>query len=230
MSQTKLLQLEFPYEVIRSKRKSAAIHVRGGRVEVRIPSFVNDQWALEFLYSKRQWVQGKLAQQADREQQRPQIKVGEHLLWLGQPRQVQFDASGTGVAMLDNQCVIGAIDDAQAEKRLVAFFKHQAKAYMQARTQIIAKHYGVLDQLNDVRFRRTKTKWGHCTSKGVIQYNWLIMGAPMDVIEYLICHEVSHLIHPNHSRAFWQTVKRFCPNYETHQRWLKQNSHTLSWC
>lgn len=230
MSQSHLLQLDFPYRVIRSKRKSAAIHVRSGQVELRIPSFVNDQWALEFLYSKRLWVKQKLSQHAHIAQQRPEIKQGGMLFWQGLSHCIQFDEKMKGVQLLDGNIVIGAKDETHAQAQLTAFFKQQAKTYMVKRTLEIAQLYGVKDQLQEVRFRRTKTKWGHCTSKGVIQYNWLIMGAPLAVIDYLICHEVSHLHHPNHSQAFWRTVKRHCADYKVHQLWLKQNSHLISWC
>ncbi|NVK37739.1 MAG: M48 family metallopeptidase [Gammaproteobacteria bacterium] len=230
MSQSHLLQLDFPYRVIRSKRKSAAIHVRGGQVEVRIPNFVEDQWALEFLYSKRHWVKQKLSHQAHKAEQRPIIKHGASLLWQGQSKRIQLNDQVKGVQVLEKEIVIGAKDDNHAQAQLTEFFKQQAKVLMVKRTLEVAQLYGVSDQLQDVRLRRTKTKWGHCTSKGVIQYNWLILGAPLAVIDYLICHEVSHLIHPNHSQRFWNTVKRYCPDYKTHQAWLKQNSHLISWC
>lgn len=83
-------------------------------------------------------------------------------------------------------------------------------------------------EVSDIRFRRTKTKWGHCTSRGVIQYNWLIMMAPRDIIDYLIAHEVSHLAHPNHSARFWQQVARLAPNYLQERAWLRENGHKLN--
>jgi predicted metal-dependent hydrolase len=237
MNTSYLTQLGFTYALVRSKRKSAAIHVRSGKVEVRIPEFVEDKWAQEFLFSKQAWVRQKLAQQAQQTQMKPALEEGQSLLWLGRECEIKLH-NLKGVNVRDDVINLGVGSvkpDAneqlkQIKSALEAFFKQQAAAYMVQRTWELAKQYGLDHKLVNVKFRRTKTKWGHCTSKGDIQYNWLIMGAPKAVIDYLICHEVSHLKHHNHSQAFWRCVARYCPDYKQQQAWLKQNSAALSWC
>ncbi|MGK0444432.1 MAG: putative metal-dependent hydrolase [Bermanella sp.] len=237
MSTSCLSQLGFSYSIVRSKRKTAAIHVRGAQVEVRIPGFVDDQWAQDFLLSKQTWVRQKLAQQTQQNQLRPVLEEGRAILWLGSERKIQLHQR-KGVELDEDAIVLGngrPIPAPPEQTRVIqamleSYFKQQAKRYMIARTWELARLYGLDHKLVNVVFRRTKTKWGHCTSKGTIQYNWLIMGAPKAVIDYLICHEVSHLRHPNHSQAFWRCVAQFCPDYKQHQYWLKQNSVALSWC
>ena len=230
MSLVCLTQLDFPYRIVRSKRKSAAIHIRLAAVEVRIPHYVDDAWALEFLHSKQNWVRQKLAQQASQQGLRPSVEVGKPILWQGQDKIIVLDPASTGVLLKDSKLIIGGNKQHTIQPLLEHFFKHQAREYMVARTWHWAKKYGLDHKLVDVKFRRTKTKWGHCTSKGVIQYNWLIMGAPLAVIDYLICHEVCHLRHHNHSAAFWRLVAVHCPDYKQQQAWLKHNSIRLSWC
>ncbi|MCQ2740852.1 MAG: M48 family metallopeptidase, partial [Alphaproteobacteria bacterium] len=66
-----------------------------------------------------------------------------------------------------------------------------------------------------------KSRWGSCSTLGNINYNWRTCMAPLYVIEYLVSHEVSHLLHPDHSASFWQTVEATCPNYKEGRRWLK---------
>lgn len=237
MSTSLFYQLGFTYSIVRSKRKSAAIHVRAGQVQVRIPEFVEDKWAQEFILTKQAWIRQKLAQQDQHAQMKPVLAQGQTLLWLGQEREIKLKQK-IGVELGENHIELGVAhtkaDQAETAKSIQAvlerFFKQQAKDYMVPRTQMIAQQYGLQDKLANVKFRRTKTKWGHCTSKGDIQYNWLIMGAPRAVVDYLICHEVSHLKHPNHSQAFWRCVAQHCPDYKAHQTWLKQNSAALSWC
>jgi len=222
--------LDFPFQIIRSKRKTAAIHVKANQVQVRIPHFVDDSWAMHFLQGKSSWVKQKLQQQNQYAQTVPKIAHNEKILWLGNSLTLQFDPSVNAVLAEGNELRVPANTSQQALALLEAFFKQQAKRYMVDRTHDIAKKYGLSQKLSSIRFRRTKTKWGHCTSKGVIQYNWLIMGAPVSVIDYLICHELSHLNHPNHSKAFWSHVASMCPDYKNQQIWLKQNSMALSWC
>ncbi|GAA6135995.1 SprT family zinc-dependent metalloprotease [Oceaniserpentilla sp. 4NH20-0058] len=230
MSQDVLDDLGFTYDIVRSKRKSAAIHVKANTVQVRIPYFVDDAWALDFLCNKAPWVRRKLAQQQQQSQLIPQIKDGSQILWLGQTMTLSFVPAHKGIHLEGEKIRLGCNKAEQAIAELQQFFKQQARVYMITRTQLLAEKFGLDHLLQQVRFRRTKSKWGHCTSQGVIQYNWLIMGAPVSVIDYLICHELSHLIHPNHSKAFWQHVETMCPDYKTQQAWLKQNSVALSWC
>jgi predicted metal-dependent hydrolase len=59
----------------------------------------------------------------------------------------------------------------------------------------------------------------------VLQYNWLIMLAPYSIIDYMIAHEVCHLIHMDHSKRFWLLVNSVCPEHEQYIRWLKEHEH-----
>ena len=96
---------------------------------------------------------------------------------------------------------------------------------MTVETLKIARELGVRHKLKDILFRRTRAKWGHCSADGIIQFNWVTMMAPRDVIRYLIVHECSHLRHMDHSRRFWSTVESVCPNYEELRDWLAENGH-----
>jgi predicted metal-dependent hydrolase len=111
------------------------------------------------------------------------------------------------------------------EKHFSKWLKHQASEYMTTQTIKTARALGVEERLKEVIFRKTKTKWGHCGSDGTIQYNWLTMMAPKEVIDYLIAHESSHLVHMNHSKRFWQTVESICPDYKNLKDWLKTYGH-----
>ena len=72
-----------------------------------------------------------------------------------------------------------------------------------------------------------ESRWGSCSSRNNINYNWRVSLAPNFVINYLIAHEVAHLLHQDHSPAFWDTVKQLCPRYKQGRDWLKENGRTL---
>jgi len=76
-----------------------------------------------------------------------------------------------------------------------------------------------------VSYRKTKSKWGHCCQDGTIQFNFLAMMAPREVINYLIVHECSHLKYMDHSKRFWAVVESICPDYREHREWLADNGH-----
>ena len=67
---------------------------------------------------------------------------------------------------------------------------------------------------NSVKIKNYKSRWGSCSSKGDISFNWKIIFAPENIIEYLVVHELSHLIHFNHSKLFWNKVEEFQHNYK----------------
>ena len=110
-------------------------------------------------------------------------------------------------------------------RRIKDFIKKKAKDEFYKRSKKYAKKLG--EEINDITIKDTKSRWGSCSTRGCINYNWRIAMAPADVIEYLVCHEVSHLKHPDHSAAFWQTVRFLCPNYEQSRHWLKIRGKTL---
>ena len=81
--------------------------------------------------------------------------------------------------------------------------------------------------VHSVSIKDTKSRWGSCSSKSNINYNWRIVLAPAHVIDYLVCHEVSHLRHQDHSPAFWDCVASLCPDYQEGRAWLKVKGKEL---
>ena len=81
--------------------------------------------------------------------------------------------------------------------------------------------------VNQVRIKNQKTMWGSCSSKNNINLNYLLLMAPMKVIDYVIIHELVHTIHRNHSLDFWSSVESIMPDYKEHKLWLKTNGYKL---
>ena len=111
---------------------------------------------------------------------------------------------------------------------LAKWMRQEAEHYLNTRTLELEQQLCPPKPVTAVQFRKTKSKWGHCTSKGEIQLNWLLIMAPPDVMDYVMIHELCHLTHMNHSKAYWQLVAQFCPNYQQHKQWLNQHGHKIS--
>ena len=224
----------FDYQIIRSKRKTAAIHVSSKGVQVRIPDYVSDEFAHDFVLKKAHWVQSKLVSQAEKHKLFPKLKLGERLYWQGRPLPIVYQVGKTLKLMVQDQCFVVLAPKEPTQKQMMTlfseYFKQQAKTYLVNETLKQAQRMHLAHKLDSITFRRTKSKWGHCTSKGVIQYNWLIMGAPESVIQYLVIHEVAHLKYPHHQPKFWALVEKYCKDYKTANSWLKQQGIKLSWC
>ena len=78
-----------------------------------------------------------------------------------------------------------------------------------------------------VSVKSMHTRWGSCSSAGNLNYNWRLIFAPEEVLTYVCAHEVAHRVHMNHSKAFWDTVAKVCPDYEKARAWLKKNGSSL---
>ena len=78
-----------------------------------------------------------------------------------------------------------------------------------------------------IKIKTYKSRWGSCSAKGDISYNWKIIFAPGKIIDYLVIHELSHLIFFNHSKEFWLNVEKYHPDFKENRKWLKDNSYKL---
>lgn len=229
--------LGFDYTLKRSsKRRSVAIAVRGGEVSLSAPMGVCERELQQWLAGKRGWVLAKLKQQNLHALEIPSRHYGngDSLYYLGAEYPLQVMAAArSSVSFSHNDGFVVALANsgarpvsARVQTLLQKWFKRRALDLLCAKTQLLCARMNLT--VNDVCVRRTKSKWGHCTSKGVIQYNWLILCAPEPVVDYLIAHEVCHLRHHNHSSAFWGLVESVCQDYTDHKVWLQRYGHTLT--
>lgn len=91
------------------------------------------------------------------------------------------------------------------------------------------KHYAAIIGVtyNQIAIRTQRTRWGSCSSKGNLNFNCLLGLAPPEVLDYVVVHELCHLIEMNHSKQFWDAVERIIPDYKVHRKWLKDNGNKL---
>lgn len=224
------VMVPFGYEVLRSKRKTMVVHVRHQHVQVRVPKFVSDKDVREFVVTHQQWILSKLEQKASQAAQRLDLRDGGRIFYKGRSlcvRIVQSSQESISASESEFRIATRIANEASAAKTLQRWLIAEAKAVLPERTRALAAHFKVDSRLKDVVFRKTKTKWGHCTSMGRIQFNWLIMLAPNAIIDYMICHEVSHLLVMNHSAKFWSLVETVCPDYRSYVKWLRKHEHRL---
>lgn len=216
------------YQITRSKRKTLAIHIKNGQVEIRAPMEANKIWIDEFVEKKSTWIKKQITLQKQQEQEIFSLTHGEKIPILGEYKTIQCIPNMFEQVLLDENTISLFCNDTQTQnlnKIFHEWLKQFAKNYITPRVYEIAKHLNISEKINEIKFRKTKTKWGHCSADGKLQFNWLIMHAPEAVINYLIIHEICHLIHFNHSKKFWAIVESLDPKYLQSERWLKQNQH-----
>ena len=101
----------------------------------------------------------------------------------------------------------------------------RAKKIFPERTAYFAKRMGVT--YKRITIREQKTRWGSCSSAGNLNFNWLLILAPPEVLDYVVVHELCHRREMNHSQAFWKEVEKILPDYRERQKWLKDNGWRL---
>lgn len=223
-------ELPYTYTIVRARRKTMVVHVRHDSVQVRAPLFVSDAQIKDFVARHTQWILRKLEHKAGQEAQRLALIDGGNIFYKARSLKVRFVTDARDdIVVTDKEFRIHGrrLNPEAAARILQRWLLMQARALLPGRTHALASYLQVGTKLKEVVFRKTKTKWGHCTSSGRIQFNWLIMMAPDAVIDYMIAHEVSHLLHMNHSKRFWSLVESVCPDYRAYVKWLKKHEHRL---
>ncbi|MBO4910152.1 MAG: M48 family metallopeptidase [Lachnospiraceae bacterium] len=101
----------------------------------------------------------------------------------------------------------------------------RARDLFKRRVEYYAPFVGVT--YGRISIRKQKTRWGSCSSKGNLNFNVALMRAPIEVLDYVVVHELCHRRHLNHSREFWSEVERVMPDYRRWEKWLKDHGKTL---
>ena len=111
----------------------------------------------------------------------------------------------------------------EAKKNL---YRRKAEEILRKRTLYFAKMMGV--QFNRITIKEQKTRWGSCSNSHNLNFNWKLVLAPPEVLDYVVVHELCHIKEMNHSNAFWSEVEKVLPDYKTRRTWLKENGWMLS--
>lgn len=105
-------------------------------------------------------------------------------------------------------------------------YRQIAKRYIPERVAYFQPFTG--GSYNTIAIREQKTRWGSCSSNGTLSFHWRLMMAPPHVLDYVVVHELCHLTHMNHSKAFWGLVEQVMPDYKRYQNWLKEHGSELA--
>ena len=160
---------------------------------------------------------------------------GESFLYLGK----QYRLKVTKSSARENACrlVAGRLqvqigEDLDAElhkeavkKALMEWYRKHAEEKILERLPHIARKAGIKPKT--VEIKNQHKRWGSCSRSGVVRFNWKVVMTPISVIDYVIAHELCHLIQGNHSPQFWQKVRAISPEYDSKRRWLKEHSHII---
>jgi predicted metal-dependent hydrolase len=228
---------EFEYSVNFSRRRTVRIRLAGpGRLEVSAPTRMPRSEIEAMLHSKEAWIVRQTAKLAAIAASPLNVAAepGAQLLFLGEARRLTVLAAGgtrpavslEGDRLFVHLPVLPAAEQAAAlAKVLRSWYVATARHELERRTMEWAGRLKVKPQR--IFIREQKSRWGSCSSRGNINYNWRAVMAPPAVVDYLVVHELCHLRQPNHSPAFWELVAAAVPDYKEYRRWLRDSGQLL---
>jgi len=220
--------MELEYKVVFSRRKTLTITVERDRsVVVMAPEGTPSDRIHEIVESRKLWLYEKIrhTRKSDPLPHPPgkELVTGESLLYLGRHyrielvdggHQVEFDAKFLVPRKLAGQP--GVIQD---------WYVARAAEKILPRVAVHARNLGV--SYKEARIGDGKYRWGSCTPNDNVIFNWRLIKAPMFVIDYVLVHELAHLIEPNHTARFWNIVRAQASTMEKAKAWLQQNGALL---
>ncbi len=207
------------------------IHVTADGVEVVLPAGVPLDAAEPFVEEKSRWIERTLRRIREAETQRPppRLEDGGELPFLGErlalsvgvePGRKRPHVARSGVTI--SARIRG---EATLSGALERWYRREARKELERRLDAACARAGT--RYATLAIRGQRTRWASCSSTGAMSFNWRLLLAPEEILDYVVEHEVAHLEVHDHSERFWALLESRCPDYREHERWLRRNGHTL---
>ena len=186
-----------------------------------------------FVAEKRPWVERTLRRLREAESERPAARLedGGVVPYLGRSLElrvvVEPDRVRPHVALRGERLTVKVPDGGPDTVRaaLEGWYRRRAREEVEPRLDATTRRAGV--RYSGLQIRAQRTRWASCSSSGAMSFNWRLLLAPPEILDYVVEHEVAHLSLHDHSRAFWALLASRMPDYRTHERWLKRHGPSL---
>ena len=226
-------KLDYTVDIIRTNRKkTASISIFRNKVKIVVPLRISEKGINDILDSKKPWIIAKLKEKDLVSTNCPKRYVNGELfpylgrkyplaVILGKQNSIKLKRGYLNIFISKNEKNFSQL----AKKILLEWYFAKAKKLLTQKTYMFCERIGVMP--NTIIIKDYKSKWGSCSIKGDIRYNWRIIMAPNKVVDYLVIHELCHLLEHNHSQRFWQQVSIYCPHIKESRIWLKKFGNNL---
>ncbi len=210
-------------KLVRSKRKTIALIIeRDGTLTIRASMQVSQAQINIFVQEKADWiVRTREKLKLVVETPAKQYENGEIFLFLGSPFLLRLVKPQRPSLQFDNGFTMSQTAQRRGASAFTRWYKEQAYVVISERVTQFAKRYGFTPKA--VKITSAKTRWGSCSSNGNLSFSWRLVMAPLDVVDYVIVHELAHLRVKDHSSKFWKAVESIDPEYKRKRKWLREN-------
>jgi hypothetical protein len=220
--------MKLEYRIIYSRRKSLELSVeRDASIVVRAPEGTPESQIRRAVEAKKLWIFEKTnhEQKYPPMPRRKEFVSGESILYLGRHYQLEVKDADIDGVQFRSRFFISRKNQSHASTLFRNWYMERAIDRIPARARHLGAAMGV--RFKEVFVSNLKVRWGSCTPRANLNFNWRIMRAPVSVIDYLIAHELAHLIEPNHTPRFWNIVSVQVPRADWARQWLREHGHLL---
>jgi len=200
-----------------------------GTLTIRAPHNLKISAIDKIVKGHQRWIQKKLKEVEWRQMLfRPkQFSAGEKFLYLGKEYPLFLvDRSKPVLGFNGKRFVVSSAHLHSAKAIFEKWYERQGLIYLTERASELSRLTGL--RFKNFRVSSARARWGSCSAKGTLSLSWRLMMAPPQIADYVIIHELAHTKEKNHSRAFWEVVGRFVPDYRERRLWLKKNGFLLN--
>lgn len=212
-------------KLVRSRRRTVALQITSdARLKVFAPLTMPQAYIERLVMEKEGWIRQKIQQVRQRLERSPFVmEDGAVIYYSGIPYEVRL-YDGVRICLGDKfyfpRDLIG-----QAKEELEFWFRQEAARILPQRAAEFSRLMGV--SFNSIIISNAATRWGSCGPLGDIRFNWRLVMAPKAVMDYVVVHELAHILVRNHSARFWKVVAAFSPEYKRFRQWLRQHGSAL---
>ena len=229
-------EIKIPVKIYRENRSNARASIRQSGVIIRIPYFFTKTQENEQVTHFKEWAKGQLGK-SEVLKQRLQtrdytdgmtLQVGSktYTVWLEESELASHKAK------IEGSQIFLKLTNKDEEM-------HKKKAIRHLLSRVISRDFlpdirrrvhelnklHIQKPIKSVNLKYNQTNWGSCSTRGNINFSTRLLFAPDDVVDYVIIHELAHLVEANHSHRFWKIVSDIMPDYKEKEKWLKVNNH-----
>jgi predicted metal-dependent hydrolase len=232
------MNLDLPVEIriVRTaRRKTLLIEVDNPVVTVKVPKTLSDERLEALLRKRRTWIKDKLETQEEMPPLRPKEYVnGESFSYLGKTYRLRIVSGKQGdpVKLRKGYLEVPVSKELSHEGRessirdsLTQWYSSHALARLKNKCSRYGKILGV--EPSSIKVDDYKSRWGSCSSSGIVSFNWRVILAPHSIVDYVVVHELCHMLEHNHSTKYWSHVAMVIPNYQECREWLKRQGAYL---
>src|SRR6266542_3441701 len=216
-------------KLIRSKRRTIALIIeRDGTFTVRAPMRAPHVAIETFIQQKENWItraREKMKSTHGEPTLGKQYADGEKFPFLGSSFDLKLVGFQKPSLRFESGFTLSRAAQTKGEQVFTRWYKARAFEIISERVEQYSHQYNFVP--GHVKISSAKTRWGSCSPNGNLNFTWRLVMAPMDVIDYVVVHELAHLRVKNHSSKFWKAVESIYPEYKKQRKWLRENGEKL---